>query len=226
MIVKIKQEIIAFGDDNIAPVRYTSQKIAAKELKRQLESDAPPVLLDVRNDYETKLGTFENAVKLPIDHFRQFPHAVQQLPDELRARPIVMFCTGGIRCEKAGPYMERLGFSQVMQLDGGILKYFEECQNAHYEGECFVFDQRVAVDHSLHETETTQCYRCQEPLTVEDQAQQTYEPGVSCPFCFEAPEDRHAKLLSKRQAEIANVTDPLPGSVPYTNRRPDLRQIE
>ena len=127
-------------------------------------------LLDTRNDYEVKLGTFKNALPIGIDHFREFPDAVRKLPPEMKEQPIVMFCTGGIRCEKAGPFMEREGFENIFQLDGGILKYFEECGGAHYDGECFVFDQRVGVDPSLQETESTQCFRCQTPLTEADQA--------------------------------------------------------
>ncbi len=220
MLVKVKKEIITFGKEGIAPAEYTSRKMAPQELQERLGSSAPPVLLDVRNTYETRLGTFKDAVRLDIDHFRQFPAAVEQLPEEFKSRPIVMFCTGGIRCEKAGPFMEQQGFQEVYQLDGGILKYFEECQDAHYEGDCFVFDQRVTVDSSLTETETTQCYRCQEPLTVAEQAQPSYVPGESCPYCYQKPDDKLAALLASRQAKIVEVTNPLPGSQPYTNRRP------
>lgn len=95
-----------------------------------------------------------------------------------------MFCTGGIRCEKAGPFMEMEGFEKIYQLDGGILKYFEECGGDHYDGECFVFDQRVGVDPTLHETESTQCYSCQSPLTAEDQADARFVAGESCPYCY------------------------------------------
>ena len=120
-------------------------------------------MLDTRNDYEVKLGTFRNAVPIGIDHFREFPGAVARLPPGLKEQAIVMFCTGGIRCEKAGPFMEREGFKSIFQLDGGILKYFEECGAEHYDGECFVFDQRVGVDPSLHETGSSQCFACQTP---------------------------------------------------------------
>ena len=137
MLVRIKKEIIAFGVPGIEPAKRTAPKLAPQELKRWLDEGRPVTLLDTRNDYEVKAGTFKNAVTLGIDHFRNFPAAVQQLPAELKQQPIVMFCTGGIRCEKAGPYMEREGFEQVFQLDGGILKYFEECGGDALRGRVF-----------------------------------------------------------------------------------------
>ncbi len=130
MLVKIKKEIIAFGVDGIDPVNRPAPKLAARELKQWLDEGRPITLLDTRNDYEIQLGTFENALTLDIDHFRQFPDAVRTLPEALKHQPIVMFCTGGIRCEKAGPFMEREGYENIFQLDGGILKYFEECGEA------------------------------------------------------------------------------------------------
>lgn len=149
MRVKLKKEIIAFGVPGIEPARATSPKLPARTLKRWLDEGRPVTLLDTRNEYEIQLGTFRGARAAGIRRFRDFPAAVRGLPPELKQQPIVLFCTGGIRCEKAGPLMEREGFSQVFQLDGGILKYFEECGAAHYEGECFVFDERVGLDASL-----------------------------------------------------------------------------
>ena len=220
MLVKIKREIIAFGVESIRPANYTSRKISPEALKRQIDEGQAPVLLDVRNTYETDLGTFDNAITLPLESFRDFPTAAATLPAALRQRPLVMFCTGGIRCEKAGPYLEELGFEDVHQLEGGILKYFEQCEGAHYQGECFVFDQRVAVDTALQETATEQCFRCQHPLTCDDQAAATYQPGVSCPYCFRPPEQTAAKQLTWRKEQIQRITQPLPGSTAYTNRRP------
>src|SRR6478609_6282343 len=184
MLVRIKKEIIAFGVEGIDPSVRTSPKLAASELKRWLDEGRPVTLLDTRNDYEVKLGTFKNAVSLGIDHFRDFPAAVGQLPAELKQQPVVMFCTGGIRCEKAGPYMEREGFEQIFQLDGGILKYFEDVGGDHYDGECFVFDQRVGVDAALAESDNSQCFNCKEPLTAADEADPRYVFGESCPHCF------------------------------------------
>jgi len=184
MLVKIKQEIIAFGIDGINPARYTSPKVTAKELKRWLDEGRAFTLLDTRNTYEVKLGTFAGAVTLPLRHFRKFPEAVAALPEELKQAPVVSFCTGGIRCEKAAPYLERAGFQEVYQLEGGILKYFEECGGAHWEGECFVFDKRVGVDPALQETGSQLCFACQEPLTAEEVKDPRYQYEVSCPYCY------------------------------------------
>ena len=132
------------------------------------------------------MGTFRNALPIGVSHFRDFPAATERLPASLKDETIVMFCTGGIRCEKAGPYMENAGFSNVYQLDGGILKYFEECADAHYDGDCFVFDRRVCLDAQLRETDAALCFNCQLPLTADEQRDTRYEIGVSCPFCFAA----------------------------------------
>ena len=189
MLVKIKKEIIAFGIEGIEPGRQTSPKLPARTLKQWLDEGRPVTLLDTRNDYEVRMGTFCGAVPAGIEHFREFPEAVRKLPDALKTQPIVMFCTGGIRCEKAGPFMEQAGFKNVHQLDGGILKYFEECGGAHYEGECFVFDRRVGVDPALRETNSVLCFACQMPLKEEEQRHPHYVPDVSCPHCF----DRQSK---------------------------------
>ena len=220
MLVRIKKEIIAFGVQGIHPEKKTSRKIAAQTLKQWLDEGKPVTLLDTRNDYEVKLGTFRGAKTLGLDHFRHFPEAVQKLPAEMKQQPIVMFCTGGIRCEKAGPYMEREGFLDIFQLDGGILKYFEECGGSHYDGECFVFDQRVGVDPALRETESAQCYGCLTPLTEEDQQDERYVAGKTCPYCFATSAQKMAETIRQRHEQIRRVTAPLPGSSPYDNRKP------
>ena len=220
MLVKIKQEIIAFGIEGVAPMTRTSPKLSATELRQWLDEGRKVHLLDTRNDYEYDLGTFDNAIKLGLDHFREFPRAITGLPEELKDEPIVMFCTGGIRCEKAGPFMEMAGFHNVYQLDGGILKYFEEVGGAHYHGECFVFDQRVAVDPALQETPTTQCYVCQAVVTSAQQQPPQYVAGKSCPACFRNDAQQRADIIVLRQQQIQAVTTPLPGSTPWLNRRP------
>ena len=220
MLVRIKREIIAFGVEGIDPSRRTSPKLAPRELKRWLDEGRPITLLDTRNDYEIKLGTFQNARTLGIDHFREFPAAVDQLPEELKRQPVVMFCTGGIRCEKAGPYMEREGFEQIYQLEGGILKYFEECGAAHYDGECFVFDQRVGLDAGLSETESDQCFACLTPLTAEDQRDPRYVKGSACPYCAQSTEAARQQSLAERHEALRRATNPLPGSIACDNYRP------
>jgi UPF0176 protein len=220
MLVRIKKEIIAFGVEGIDPARRTSPKLAPRELKRWLDEGRPVTLLDTRNDYEVKLGTFRNALPIGIDHFRDFPQAVGKLAPELKQQPIVMFCTGGIRCEKAGPFMEREGFENVFQLDGGILKYFEECGGAHYDGECFVFDGRVGVDAGLQETESCQCFNCQSPLTEEEQQHEHYVEGQSCPYCFKTEAEQMAGCIARRHEQIRQLAGSLPGSQPQDQFKP------
>ncbi|MDB6068182.1 MAG: rluA [Pedosphaera sp.] len=219
MLVRIKKEIIAFGVPGIDPARRTSPKLPAQTLKQWLDEGRPVTLLDTRNNYEVKLGTFKSALPINIDHFRQFPAAVEKLPAAMKEQPIVMFCTGGIRCEKAGPFMEREGFKNVFQLEGGILKYFEECGGTHYDGECFVFDQRVGVDPSLQETDSTQCFRCHTPLSKEEQDDR-YVPGQSCRYCYQTTAEQAAANLARRHEAIRRASTPLPGSRPYDNFRP------
>lgn len=184
MLVKIKREIIAFGVPGIDPARQPAPGLPPRTLKQWLDEGRPVVLLDTRNDYEVAAGTFRGAHAAGIRHFRNFPRAVERLPAEWKDQPVVTFCTGGIRCEKAAPYLQQAGFKQVFQLDGGILKYFEECGGAHYEGECFVFDGRVGVDPSLRETATVMCFACRQPLSVTDQQHPHYVSGKTCPHCF------------------------------------------
>jgi len=184
MLVKIKKEIIAFGVEGLDPAGHPTPKLPARTLKQWLDEGRPVTLLDTRNDYEVRMGTFRGARPAGIDHFRDFPAAVPRLPASLKNQPIVMFCTGGIRCEKAGPYMQREGFTDVHQLDGGILKYFEQCGGAHYDGECFVFDRRVGVDPQLKETKTVMCFNCQMPLTNDEQLHPHYVADKTCPHCF------------------------------------------
>ena len=183
MLVKIKKEIIAFGVRGIDPARRPTQKLPARTLKQWLDERRPITLLDTRNDYEIRLGTFRGAVRAGIGNFRDFPTAVSRMPEALKNQPIVMFCTGGIRCEKAGPFLEHSGFKDVHQLDGGILQYFAECGGAHYDGECFVFDRRVGVDPNLRETDSALCFNCQMPLSAAEQQDPRYVPDVSCPHC-------------------------------------------
>jgi UPF0176 protein len=222
MLVRLKKEIIAFGVAGIDPARRTSPKLAPKELQRWLDEGRAVTLLDTRNNYEVKLGTFRNALPIGIDHFREFPAAVAQLSPELKKQPIVMFCTGGIRCEKAGPFMERAGFESVFQLDGGILEYFQQCGGKHYEGECFVFDQRVGLDPALQETGSSQCFVCQTPLTAAEQQHSHYVAGESCPYCFQTPTELRATTLARRNEQIRLLAAELPGSQPCDHRKPVL----
>ena len=220
MLVRIKKEIISFGVEAVRPANYTSPKIAPKELKKWLDEGKTVTLLDTRNDYEVKLGTFKGAVDPDIKTFRGFPDAVRKLPEEMKDQPVVMFCTGGIRCEKAGPFMELEGFKDIYQLDGGILKYFEECGGEHYDGDCFVFDQRVGVDPGLSESDHAICFACLAPLNAAEQEDPRYVKGKCCPHCYVDEAAKLAEHVASRQAKLDEVSDPLPGSVAQENRRP------
>lgn len=220
MLVKIKREIIPFGVEGIDPRRYTSRRLPAQVLKRWLDEGRPITLLDTRNNFEVQAGTFENAMAIGVNDFREFPEAVSRLPEESKQQTVVTFCTGGIRCEKAAPFLESAGFRDVYQLHGGILKYLEECGNAHYQGHCFVFDKRVAVGPALQEVGLQQCYVCQAVLSVEDQATPQYVEGKFCPHCYRPDEVKTVEQIQARNSAIRGVATPLPGSKPYDNIRP------
>ncbi len=152
MLVKVKKEIIPLGLPHIDPNQKTGARLTPKELKKWFDEGRDFFLLDTRNDYEVDYGTFKNAHRMDINHFRDFPKKLEALSQADRSKPLVMFCTGGIRCEKASVVAMDQGYQNVFQLDGGILKYFEECGGEHYEGRCFVFDRRVALNPDLSES--------------------------------------------------------------------------
>ena len=184
MLVRLKKEIISIGMPEIVPAEFTGPEIEPAEFKAKLDAGEEVVLLDTRNDYELRVGTFENAIDLKIKSFRQFPKAAESLLEELEDTPIVMYCTGGVRCEKASAIMLNQGFKNVYQLKGGILGYFEEVGGDHWVGDCFVFDQRVSVNPQLEETGFAQCFACREPISVEEQNSPEYVVGESCPYCI------------------------------------------
>ena len=219
MLVRIKREIIPVGAQGITPIPQASPKISPETLKQWLDEKRPIALLDTRNDYEVELGTFENAIDLNIKNFREFPKATAAISDEIKKQPVVMFCTGGIRCEKIGPYMSGLGFEEIYQLDGGILKYFEKCQQSHYKGDCFVFDQRVAVDPSLEPSDTSECFACKRPLMPADLESEHYKIGESCPRCYQSIEEKRRNQFAKRKAAILAIAAQQRGSTPYDNQR-------
>lgn len=178
--IKIKNEIITMHKPEINPVELRAPSILPTEFKQWLDEKRDMTVLDTRNDYEVRFGTFAGAMNLHIADFSELPATLKNID---RDKPIVMFCTGGIRCEKAALYMLNQGFPHVFQLDGGILGYFNQVGGTHYEGECFVFDERVSVDSSLNPTGTVQCHHCQGPVTQSQQNTPGYVPGVSCPSC-------------------------------------------
>ena len=185
MNVRKKNEIISVGLDHIRPAEMTGEEIEPRDFKAMLDAGEPVHVLDTRNDYELRVGTFENAIDLNIRTFRAFPEAIERLPASMKDEPVVMFCTGGIRCEKASAIMMEAGFTNVKQLKGGVLGYFESVGGDHWNGDCFVFDQRVAVNPSLKETDVVVCFACREPLSSEEQTSPDYVIGVSCPYCID-----------------------------------------
>ncbi len=166
MRVKIKEEIITLRQPDIHPENQAAPDISPTEFKKWMDEKRDITILDTRNDYEIKFGTFENATQLNLDEFGEFPAAMHQVPHE---KPVVMFCTGGIRCEKAAWVLLNAGYSNVYQLKGGILNYFAEVGAEHYQGECFVFDERIAVDANLISSGTKQCVICQGPIRKQEQ---------------------------------------------------------
>ena len=185
MNVRLKKEIISLGVPGVKPHEFTGKPIAPNEFKKWLDEGKEVTILDTRNDYEIRIGTFQTAMDLDIKTFRDFPRAVGEMAEDLKDKPVVMFCTGGIRCEKASTVMMDAGFSNVKQLKGGVLGYFEEVGGEHWNGDCFVFDRRVALNAELKETDVVQCFACREPLLMEDQITGDYVIAQSCPYCIE-----------------------------------------
>ena len=184
MKVRLKKEIISLGRDDIDPRELTGEYVSPQELLSMYENNEDVIVLDTRNEYETRVGLFENAVDLQLDTFRDFPKAIEQLPEEYKDKQIVMYCTGGIRCEKASAVMLKAGFTDVKQLEGGVLDYFKETGGKYWNGDCFVFDERVALDTDLNETEYIYCYICREPLSAEEKASPDFKINEYCPYCI------------------------------------------
>jgi UPF0176 protein len=188
MLVKLKREIITMKNPLIKPEEGRAPAVEAKTLKRWLDqghddSGKPVVMLDTRNAFEVDVGTFENTIDYRIEKFSEFPDVVAREKDALAGKTVVTFCTGGIRCEKAAIHMQNIGIGNVYQLEGGILKYFEEVGGAHYNGDCFVFDYRTALNPRLEAAGTAQCFACRAVVTPREQLSPYYIPGKSCPHC-------------------------------------------
>lgn len=204
--VRLKSEVVALGRADIRPHVKTGVHVSAQEWNRLL-GDPDVLVIDTRNHYEYEVGTFPGAVDPGTDSFRQFPTFAARLAETSRRTKLAMFCTGGIRCEKATALMLELGFEEVYQLRGGILKYLEDTPEEEnlWQGECFVFDTRVAVDKDLAEGGYVQCHACRRPLSADDLASPDYQEGVSCPHCIGSLDaDRAARLEERhRQVELA-----------------------
>lgn len=201
--VKLKKEIVTMGVEGIDPRKVVGTYVKPQDWNA-LISDPDVVLVDTRNDYEVKIGTFKNAVNPVTETFREFPQYVKENLDPSKHKKVAMFCTGGIRCEKSTAYLKEQGFDEVYHLEGGILKYLEEVKQEEslWEGECFVFDNRVAVDHSLQKGQYDQCNACRMPITEEEKQSPAYVQGVSCPHCIEKISDEQRQRFIERERQV------------------------
>ena len=200
--VRVKPEIVSFGVDNL-DMQQTGEHVDAQTWNA-LVDDPEVIVIDTRNDYEVDIGTFEGAVSPHTENFRQFPDWVADNLDAQKHTKVAMFCTGGIRCEKASSYLLNQGFESVYQLDGGILQYLEDTQaeDSRWNGECFVFDQRVSVNAQLQQGQYKQCYACRHPLSAAELASADFEHGVSCPFCIERTSETRRQQFRERQNQV------------------------
>ena len=204
--VKLKKEIVTMGVAGIDPNKIVGTYVEARDWNA-LIADPEVLLLDTRNKYEVEIGSFAGAVNPGTDSFREFPDYVKKQLDPGKHKKVAMFCTGGIRCEKSTAYLREQGFEEVYHLKGGILKYLEEVPESEskWEGECFVFDNRVTVNHQLERGSFDQCHACRMPITEQDKQREEYQPGVSCQHCLgaQSPEQRQRYAERERQIELA-----------------------
>ncbi|RTE66676.1 rhodanese-related sulfurtransferase [Amphritea opalescens] len=201
--VKLKKEIVTMGVEGIDPKRIVGTYVKPEEWNA-LISDPEVTLVDTRNDYEVQVGTFKGAINPNTNTFREFPDYVKEQLDPQKNKKVAMFCTGGIRCEKSTAYLKEQGFDEVYHLEGGILKYLEEVpqEQSMWEGECFVFDNRVTVNHQLEKGSYDQCHACRLPLTEEQMQSEQYQPGISCPNCYDSLSDEQRQRFIERQKQM------------------------
>ena len=201
--VKLKKEIVTMGVEGIDPKHVVGTYVKPTEWN-SLISDPEVFVVDTRNDYEIELGTFQHAVNPKTDTFREFPGYVKENLNPEKHKKVAMFCTGGIRCEKSTAYLKEQGFDEVYHLEGGILKYLEEvpAEESLWEGDCYVFDGRVAVNHSLEKSEYELCNACRLPITEEDKQSEQFESGVSCPKCFGTHTEEQMERFREREKQV------------------------
>ncbi|MDO6496770.1 oxygen-dependent tRNA uridine(34) hydroxylase TrhO [Photobacterium sanguinicancri] len=201
--VKLKKEIVTMGVEGIDPLNVVGTYVKPSDWNA-LISDPEVLLVDTRNDYEVDIGTFKNAVNPNTETFREFPQYVADNLDPAKHKKVAMFCTGGIRCEKSTAYMKEQGFAEVYHLEGGILKYLEEVpqDESMWEGDCYVFDGRVAVNHQLERSDYDVCNACRLPITRDDQASEHFEKGVSCPKCVDKHSNEQKARFREREKQV------------------------
>jgi UPF0176 protein len=201
--VKLKKEIVTMGIEWVDPKNIVGTYVEPKDWN-DLIRDPEVLLIDTRNDYEYAVGTFEGAINPKTDSFREFPQYVKDHLDPEKHKKVAMFCTGGIRCEKSTAYLKSIGFDEVYHLKGGILKYLEEVpeEDTSWNGDCFVFDQRVTVRHGLQQGDYDQCYACRMPITDEEKQSEHYVKGVSCPHCHDKTTPEQKERFAEREKQI------------------------
>lgn len=202
--VKLKKEIVTLGVEGIDPRKTVGTYVKPKDWNA-LISDPDVTVIDTRNDYEIEIGTFKHAINPNTDSFREFPQYVADNMHPQKHKKVAMFCTGGIRCEKSTAYMKEQGFDEVYHLEGGILQYLQDVpkEESLWQGDCFVFDNRVAVDHSLQKSHYDQCYACRLPITEQDKASEQFESGVSCPKCFGTHSEAQVARFREREKQVS-----------------------
>ncbi len=204
MKVKLKKEIVTMGRPGIDPNQSVG-RYASPEQWNALVDDPDCLVIDTRNDYEVEIGTFQGAINPNTTSFREFPEWVEENLDPSKHKKVAMFCTGGIRCEKSTSLLVSMGFEDVWHLQGGILNYLEKTpvEQTRWNGECFVFDSRVSVDHHLEKGRYDQCYACRFPIDDAQKASDLYVPGVSCPRCHDAHSEQQKRRFTERQKQIS-----------------------
>jgi len=204
MKVKLKKEIVTMGRPGIDPNQCVG-RYASPEEWNALVDDPDCLVIDTRNNYEVEIGTFKDAINPNTTSFREFPEWVEENLDPNKHKKVAMFCTGGIRCEKSTSLLVSMGFEDVWHLQGGILNYLENTpvEQTRWDGECFVFDSRVSVDHHLQKGSYDQCYACRFPIDDTHKASELYVPGVSCPRCHDAHSEQQKQRFKERQKQIS-----------------------
>jgi len=203
MKVRLKKEIVRLGRPDIKPQDQVGDYVKPEDWN-DLISDPEVTLVDTRNDYEVEIGTFKGALNPKTKSFRDFPEYVDKELADKKDKPVAMFCTGGIRCEKSTSLLLKKGFKKVYHLDGGILNYLEKVDPAKslWEGDCFVFDNRVTVDHNLEPGEYDMCHACRHAISETDKESEHYIEGVSCPYCYESLSDEQRERAAQRQKQV------------------------
>ena len=208
MKVKLKKEIVTMGREGIDPKMLVGHYVEPQDWNA-LITDPEVIVIDTRNHYECDIGSFEGAINPQTTTFKEMPAFVDQQLDPAKHKKVAMFCTGGIRCEKSTAYLLEQGFDEVYHLKGGILKYLEEvpAEKSLWQGECFVFDNRVAVDHDLNVGSYDQCHGCRHPITEAQKSSPHYQRGVCCPLCYDQLTIDQKKRFAERQKQIDLAAD-------------------